>query len=167
MRKLIVVAGLAAVSLSATAASPGHRVPGTWQVTTSTHFTQGGIQIPPEVKQQMEAHGIKMPGMGEPHTFTHCLTPEESAKDVHPDFGKSCKTTAWEWSGDRFHAAFTCNDNGQAMHGTADGTMAANGKAYSGNVRMEGDNPHMGGHFVMEGESSGKWLGPTCGKDAE
>jgi hypothetical protein len=31
---------------------------------------------------------------------------------------------------------------------------------------MEGDNPHMGGHFVMEGESSGKWLGQTCDKSA-
>lgn len=167
MRKLAVVIAIAAATVSATAASPTHRAPGLWQVTINTHFTEGGIQIPPEARQQMEAHGIKMPDMSAPRTFRHCLTPEEAAKDEHHDFGgKSCKTTEWKWSGDRFHAAFTCDGNGQAMHGTADGTMAANGKSYSGNVRMEGNNPHMGGHFVMEGESSGKWIGPTCGKDA-
>jgi hypothetical protein len=166
MRKLIIVAGIAAASLSATAASPGLRVPGLWQATISTHFTQGGIQIPPEVKQQMEAHGMKMPDMGAPRTFEHCLTPEEAAKDARPSFGESCKTTQWKRSGDRFHAEFTCNGNGQGMHGTAEGSMAADGKSYHGTVRMEGDNPRMGGHFVMEGESSGKWLGPTCDKNA-
>jgi hypothetical protein len=165
MRKLIIVAGIAVASLSATAASPTHRAPGLWQVSVSTHFTQGGIQIPPDVRQQMAAHGIKMPDMGTPHTFTNCLTPEEAAKDVHPDFGgKSCTTTEWTRSGNRFHAAFTCNGNGQAMRGTADGTMAADGKSYQSTVRTEGDNPQLGGHFVMEGESSGKWLGATCGK---
>jgi hypothetical protein len=164
MRKLIVVA-IAAAALSATAAPQSHRVPGLWEVTVSTHFTQGGIQIPPEARKQMEAHGIKMPDMSGPHTFKHCLTPEEAAKDVHPDFsgGKSCKTTEWKWSGGRFHAAFTCNGNGENTQGRVDGTMSPGGKSYQGTVHMEGDDPHMGGHFVMEGQSSGKWLGPACG----
>ncbi|HJP99410.1 MAG TPA: DUF3617 domain-containing protein [Rhodanobacteraceae bacterium] len=163
MRKLIVVA-IAAAALSATAAPQSHRAPGLWEVTVSTHFTQGGIQIPPEARRQMEARGIKMPDMGAPHTFKHCLTPEEAAKDEHPDFGgKSCKTTQWNWSGDRFHAEFTCNSNGQDMRGRVDGTMSPGGKGFEGTVHMEGDDPHMGGHFVMEGQSSGKWLGPSCG----
>lgn len=162
MRKLIVVA-IATVALSATAAPPSHRVPGLWEITISTHFTQGGIQIPPEARKQMEAHGIKMPDMGAPHTMKHCLTPEEAAKDVHPDFGKSCTTNEWKWSGNRFHAVFTCNGHEGAMHGRADGTMSPSGKAYEATVHMEGDDPHMGGHFVMEGQSSGKWLGASCG----
>jgi hypothetical protein len=164
VRKLIVVA-IATAALSATAAPQSHRAPGLWEVTISTHFTQGGIQIPPEARQQMEAHGIKMPDMSAPRTLKHCLTPEEAAKDVHPDFsgGKSCKTTDWKWSGNRFHTEFTCNDNGQDTHGRVDGTMSPGGKAYQATVHMEGDDPHMGGHFVMEGQSSGKWLGPTCG----
>ncbi|MGH8216929.1 MAG: DUF3617 domain-containing protein [Rhodanobacteraceae bacterium] len=168
MRKLVVVVAIAAATLSATAAAPTQRAPGLWQVTASMHFTKGGVQIPPEVRQQMEAHGIKMPDLTAPHTYKHCLTPEEAAKDVHPDFSgdKSCQTTQWKLSGEHFHAEFACNERGQSMHGKVDGTMAANGKAYTGNVRMEGNSPQMGGQFVMEGESSGKWLGPTCGKDA-
>lgn len=162
MRKLIVVA-IAAAALSATAAPSSHRVPGLWEITVSTHFTQGGIQIPPEARKQMEAHGMKMPDMGAPQTMKHCLTPEEAARDVHPDFGKSCKTTEWQWSGDRFHAAFNCNGHEGAMHGQADGTMSPSGKAYEATVHVEGDNPHMGGHYVMEGRSSGKWLGASCG----
>ncbi len=163
MRKLIVVA-IAAAALSATAAPSSHRVPGLWEITISTHFTQGGIQIPPEARKQMEARGIKMPDIGAPRTIKHCLTPEEAAKDVHPDFGgKSCTTNEWKWSGNQFHAVFNCNENGRNTHGTVDGTMSQGGKAYQGTVHMEGDDPHMGGHFVMEGQSSGKWLGPTCG----
>ena len=164
MRKLIVVA-IAVAALSATAAPRSHRMPGLWQVTTSMHFTEGGIQIPPEVRQQMQARGMKMPDMSTPHTFKQCLTPEEAAKDEHPEFrnDKTCRTTDWNWSGDRFHAEFTCSEQGGATHGSVDGTVSAGGKAYSGTVRMEGDNPHMGGHFMMQGQSSGKWLGPTCG----
>lgn len=140
-------------------------MPGLWQVTTSMHFTEGGIQIPPQVRQQMQAQGIKMPDFGAPHTFKQCLTPEEAAKDEHPDFSndKTCRTTDWNWSGDHFHAEFTCSEQGNATHGSVDGTVSSNGKAYSGTVRMQGDNPHMGGHFAMQGQSSGKWLGPTCG----
>lgn len=169
MRKLIVVVAITAAALSATAAAPTHRTPGLWEVTTSMHFTQGGVQIPPAVRQQMEAHGIKMPDMTAPHTLEQCLTPEEAAKDEHPHFGgdKSCRTTQWNWSGDHFHAEFTCDSGGQTMHGKVDGTMASGGKAYTGTVRMEGSNPHLGGQFVMEGESSGKWLGPTCGKGTQ
>jgi hypothetical protein len=166
MRKLTVVVAIAAVALSATAAAPTHRTPGLWEVTTSMHFTQGGIQIPPAVRQQMEAHGIKVPDLTEPRTFKQCLTPEEAARDAHPDFSgdKSCRTTKWNRSGENFHAEFTCDNNGQAMHGAVDGSMTSGGKAYTGTVRMEGNNPAMGGQFVMEGNSSGKWLGPTCGK---
>jgi len=163
MRKLIVVA-IAAAALSATAAPSSHRRPGLWEITVSTHFTQGGIQIPPEARKQMEAHGMKMPDMTRPHTYKHCLTPEEAAKDTHPEFGdQSCKTNEWKWSGNQFHAEFTCNEHGQATRGRVDGSVSSSGKAYQGTVHMEGDDPHMGGHYMMEGESSGKWLGPNCG----
>ena len=169
MRKLIAVVAIAAVTLSASAAAPTHRTPGLWEVTTSMHFTQGGIKIPPEVLQQMQAHGIKMPDMTSPHTFKQCLTPEDAAKDEHPDFSndKSCRTTQSKWSGDHFHAEFTCDGDGQSMRGKVDGTMTSDGKAYTGTVQMAGNNPHMGGQFVMEGKSSGKWLGPTCPKGAQ
>ena len=51
-------------------------------------------------------------------------------------------------------------------HGVIDGRIGSGGKSYAGTFRMEGDDPHMGGHFVMAGQSSGKWLGPTCARDA-
>jgi hypothetical protein len=168
MRKFVVVVAIAAATLSATAAAPTHRTPGLWEVTTGMHFTQGGIQIPPAVRQQMEAHGIKVPNLTAPRTFKQCLTPEEAARDAHPDFSgdKSCRTTKWNRSGEHFHAEFTCDSDGQTIHGKVDGSMASDGKTYTGTVRMEGNNPAMGGQFVMEGESSGKWLGPSCGKTA-
>lgn len=130
MRKTIVVVAIAAVALSATAAAPTHRTPGLWEVTTSMHFTQGGVQIPPAIRQQMEARGIKMPDMAAPHTFQQCLTPEEAAKDEHPDFrsDKSCRTTQSKWSGEHFHAEFTCDGHGQTMQGKVDGTMSSGGK---------------------------------------
>lgn len=167
MRKLAVFALAAVIPLACPAATP-QRVPGLWEVTTAFQFTQGGVQIPPEVRQQMAASGIKMPDMSRPRTFKQCLTAEEIARDEQMQFSQdgSCKTTRSKWSGDGFHAEFTCSNRGKPSHGSVDGTIGAGGKAYAGNFRMEGNDPQLGGHYVMEGKTSGKWLGPTCGKTA-
>ena len=170
MRKLAaaITTIIAGAMLSATAATPTHRVPGQWEVTTSMHFTKGGVQIPPELRQQMAARGMKMPDFTAPHTFKQCLTAEEIARDEQMKFSKdeSCKTTSSKWSGDSFHAEFTCSNRGNPAHGSVDGTISAGGKAYTGNFRMEGNDREMGGAYAMEGKSSGRWLGPTCSKGA-
>jgi hypothetical protein len=166
MRPSILTAFIVAIAVLPGIALAAHRVPGEWQITSQMHFTQGGIQIPPEVMAQMKARGIKMPAIGAPHAFRECLTPAQAAKDDHPDFSndKSCRMQDAAWSGDHFHAAFACSGGEGPRHGTIDGSISDGGKRYAGTFRMEGDNPHMGGHFVMEGQSSGQWLGPTCGK---
>lgn len=164
MRKLIALAIAASLSLPLIAATP-HRVPGLWQVTTSMRFTQGGIQIPPEVREQMAASGMKIPDFSKPHTFKHCVTAEEAASDDQPGFtnDESCKTTSSKWTGGQFHAEFTCSGRAGPTTSVVDGTMTAGGKAYAGTFRSEGNNPEMGGHFVMQGQASGKWVGPNCG----
>lgn len=167
MRKRMWFVGLGFAAALPLVAYAAHRTPGLWEITTGMHFAQGGIQIPPEVRAQMQARGVKLPDMTAPHTFKKCLTPEQAAKDEHPDFseGQSCTSQNAKWSGDRFHAEITCSGNGGPRHGVIDGSIGSGGRSYSGNFRMEGDDPHLGGHYVMEGQSSGKWLGPTCGKD--
>lgn len=166
MRKLA-FAAVAAVAMTATAAAPIHLAPGQWEATTSMHFSQGGIQIPPEIRQQMEARGMQVPDFSQPHTYKSCLTPEEAARDLqHFTDNSSCKTTNMQWSGEHFHAELACTVAGGQTHGVVDGTLSADGKSYAGTMRMEGDQPMMGGHFVMEGQASGKWLGPTCDKTA-
>ena len=168
MRKLAVVIVIAGAAFSATAAAPFHRLPGEWEVTTGMHFTQGGVQIPPGIRQQMEASGVKIPDFTKPHTFKQCLTAEEIARDEQMQFNKdqSCKTTNSKWSGNRFHAEFDCSSRGGTTHGSVDGTITPDGKTYAGNFRMEGNQPELGGAYVMEGNTSGKWLGATCGKSA-
>jgi hypothetical protein len=168
MRPSILSAAIVAIAALPCVAQAAHRVPGQWEVTTTMNFVQGGIQIPPEVQAQMKARGIKMPNFAEPHTYKHCLTPEEAAKDEHPDFSenKECTSQNAKWSGDHFHADITCGGNGGTRHGVIDGDIGSGGESYAGTFKMEGDDPHMGGHFVMQGQSSGKWMGPTCAKDA-
>jgi len=168
MRQSTLSATIIAIAVLPCAAQAAHRVPGQWEVTTQMHFVQGGIQIPPEVMAQMKARGIKMPDFGTPHTFKQCLTVERAARDEHPDFSqdKRCTSQNAKWSGDHFHADITCGGNEGPRHGVADGSIGSGGRSYAGTFRMEGENPHMGGHFVMQGQSSGKWLGPTCAKDA-
>lgn len=166
MRQSILYAAIIAIAALPCMAHAAHRVPGQWEVTSQMHFVQGGVQIPPEVMAQMKARGMKMPAIGAPHTFKTCLTAEDAAKDEHPDFSedKSCKTQSARWSGDHFHAEFTCSGGEGPRHGTIDGSIGHGGKSYTGTFRMEGDNPRMGGRFVMEGQSSGKWLGRVCRK---
>lgn len=163
MRKLVFVA-ITAVTLAATATTPIHRVPGQWEVTSSVHFTKGGIRIPPEVRQQMAASGMKMPDFTAPRTFKQCLTAEQIARDEQMQFNQdeSCKTTNSKWSGGTFHAEFACSNNGKPTNGSVDGVIAAGGKAYTGDFRVEGNDPALGGAYAMEGKTSGKWLGPTC-----
>lgn len=165
MHKLTMIAFAAALPGAALAA---HRMPGQWETTSSMRFTQGGPHIPPELLAQMQARGIKMPGMGEPHTFKSCLTPEKAAREEHPEFSdnKSCKQTNTPWSGNHFHAEFSCMEHGGETHGVVDGEVSDGGKRFMGASRVEGQNPALGGHFVMEGHYAGLWLGPTCSKDA-
>lgn len=167
MHKLVALALIALISLPCIAAS-SHRTPGLWQVTSSMTFVQGGIQIPPEVRQKMAASGIQLPDFSKPTTFKYCLTPEAALRDEQPQFtnDNSCTASKPSWSGSKFHSEFSCNQKGSPMHGKVEGTMSGDGKTYSGSVHIEGENPAMGGHYVMEGHASGKWLGPACGKDA-
>ena len=167
MRKstcVIVAVSLAAASFTASAA---HRKPGMWEATSSMHFIKGGPVFPPEVLARMKQQGIKMPDFSAPHTYRHCVTPEQAAKDEHPDFGpqKDCTMVNANWSGNHFHGDMVCKTAEGESHGSYDGTIDSSGESYSGTFHVTGNNPHMGGQFEMEGQGSGKWLGATCGKD--
>jgi hypothetical protein len=159
---------VAAVAVTATAAAPTHRVPGEWETTNSMRFSAGGVQIPPAIRQQMQAHGIKLPDFSKPHTFKYCLSPEEAARDQQGfSENKNCKTTNLRWSGEHFHVEFTCTAGGGQTHGVVDGSISADGKAYAGTMRMQGDEPALGGRYAMQGKTSGQWLDPTCSQGAD
>lgn len=166
MRKTSLWILLPALLVLPAAANAAHRKPGLWEVTSSMRFTKGGPQIPPEALAQMKQHGIdpaKIFG-GEPRTFKQCLTPEEAAKDENPQIGgKDCTMQNAAWSGNTFHGEMMCHHGPNETHGTFTGTL--DGDSYTGNTHVEGSDPQLGGAFVMEGNFSGKWLGPTCGKD--
>lgn len=159
---VVVTAALPCVALAA------HRAPGQWEITSTMRFSQGGPQLPPELLAKMRARGVSLPGSGEPHTYKVCLTPEQAAKEDHPDLrqDKACKVTNTAWSGNHFHSEISCNGNGNERHGVTDGDVSDGSKRVVGTIRMEGQNPHMGGHYVMEGHTTGRWIGPTCSKEA-
>lgn len=165
MHKLTPVMLAAAVLPCAALAQ--HREPGQWAVTTQMRFTQGGPQIPAELRAKMEARGVALPGTGTPHTFKTCLTAADAAKEDHPDFNqnKDCKLSSAAWSGTHFHADINCNRNGSVMHGVVDGEVGDGGKRVTASARMAGQNPALGGAFVMESHTSGQWIGPVCSKD--
>lgn len=161
----LALASLAAVPCIVLAA---HRLPGQWQVTVTSRFSQGGPQIPPQLRAQLEARGMKLPGSGEPHTYKTCLTPADAAKD-QPDISKhgTCQLSHAAWSGNHYHADISCHQAGGDMHGAVDGEVSDGGRRASSTAHMEGANPQLGGHFVMESLASAQWLGPTCSKDTD
>ena len=147
-------------------ANAAHRKPGLWEGTTTLHFTKGGPQIPPEALARMKQQGIDPSKLfGSPHTYKHCLTPEEAAKDEHPQFGGNCTTTAATWSGDHFHGEMTCHQGQHDSHGTFDATLQQGGESYAGTMHVEGSDPQLGGDYAMDGSFSGKWMGAQCGKE--
>lgn len=165
MRKLMgfVAAVTAALPFVVSAA---HVKPGLWQATSQMNFTKGGPQIPPEALAEMQKRGIKLPDWSAPHTYTHCVTPEEAAKWDHPQFDANgkCQKQKSSWSGNTFHGEFTCKSAEGIMHTTVDAVTSGD-TAYAGKMHSEGNNPQLGGDYVMEGQFSGKWLGADCGKD--
>jgi hypothetical protein len=163
MHKLLIIGITAAVVLPLAAAAAEHRKPGLWQVTVQTNFTKGGPQISPQQKAQMQQMGVKIPGMGGATTTQNCLTPEQAAKDDHPDISHGdCQLQNQNWSGHTFTADMQCNGHGSTAHGHIQ--FVTNGDtSYTGTSHMEGNNPHLGGDFTMESQLSGQWQSADCG----
>lgn len=163
MRKLSYVAAATALLLSF-AADAGHRRPGLWQITIQSNFTKGGPQIPPDQLAKMQQLGMKIPGMGGgPQTMQMCLTPEQAAKDDNPDPGRGdCQVLNKTWSGDHFSGDLVCHGREGDMHGHID-AVASGDTSYTATSHIEGNNPHLGGDFAMDGQSSGQWQSADCG----
>lgn len=168
MRASILFAAVVAAAALPGLALAAHQRPGLWQLTSQMHFTKGGPQIPPELRARMQARGMHLPDFGAPHTFKHCVTPEQAAKQEHPDFGqdKDCRMVSGAWSGDSFHGEMVCNKSSGPSHGTFDATLGGDGTSMTMHSRVQGNAPQFGGDYEMDMHSEGHWLGPTCGKDA-
>lgn len=164
MNKTLVLGVTAAMLLPLAVSAAGHRKPGLWDTTVQMNFIKGGPQIPPDQLAKMQQMGIKLPMMGgEPHTFKHCVTPEEAAKDDHPETGNGdCQMQNQKWSGDSFSADMICHGRQGDMHGNIKASFS-NDSTYTATTHMEGTSPHMGGDFAMESQISAKWLGADCG----
>lgn len=160
MRKVLWVVLFAALPCVALAA---HHKPGLWEGTSQMQFVKGGPQIPPELQAEMKRRGLEMP-FNEAHTFKHCVTPEEAARDEHPEVGSKNCTVKGTWSGDSFHGEVVCRVGGHPSHGVFDATLHG-GESYAGTMHVEGNEPELGGDYVMEGKFSGKWIGASCGKE--
>ena len=163
VNKLLMLGVTAAMVLPLAAAATEHRKPGLWQITLQTNFTKGGPQIPPDQLAKMQQLGIKMPGMGGPSIIQSCLSPEEAAKDDHPDSGRGdCQLQNESWSGNSFSADLICHGREGDMHGHEQFTSSGN-TSYTGTAHIEGNNPHLGGDFAMDNQISGQWQGADCG----
>ena len=167
MRKLMGLFAVSAVTLPLAVSAGTHVKPGLWEDTSQMNFTKGGPQIPPEALAEMQKHGMKIPDWSAPHTYKHCVTPEQAAKYDHPQFDKdkNCQMQKSDWSGNTFHGEFLCKDKGGTSHTTIDVVMNGD-SAYAGKIHSEGSSPSLGGDYVMEGQISGKWLG-ACSKDLD
>jgi hypothetical protein len=169
MNKLLLLGLGAVLVLPLAASAAGHRKPGLWEITTTMKYTKGGPQIPPEQLAKMQQLGIKMPSMGsgEPQVIQQCLTAEQAAKEDHPQTqaARECEMQNPSWSGNTFTGDMVCHSHGGEMHGHITSTYSGD-SSFSGSSTLEGKSPAMGGDFVMEQTSSGKWLGADCGNVA-
>jgi hypothetical protein len=166
MRIPTVVAVLAAfVAFSAAA---DHRKPGQWEITVTNTFPNGAPpmpSIPPEKLAQMKAAGVNIPPMlmdpTAPHTIKQCLTPEQAAKDDHPDFGrKDCQVANAKWDGSSFSGDITCKMGQGTAHGHVKATMTSS-ESYTATTDMTATGTRMG-DFSMTSTIQAKWLGADC-----
>ncbi|MBV9840125.1 MAG: DUF3617 domain-containing protein [Sphingomonadaceae bacterium] len=105
MRWRILLGAFATAALSTTAGA-GIVQPGMWRTTTTvTAVDMPGA--PSGIAQMMKGH---------PNTFTHCVTPDEAAKDPRALISndKSCQFKNYSMAGGKLDATMICNHGGGA-----------------------------------------------------
>jgi Protein of unknown function (DUF3617) len=145
MRRWKVASCIALAGLS-TAAGAGIVQPGLWQ-TTSTVSAVDMPGAPPEVAAMMKGH---------PNVFTHCVTPDEAAKDPRALLAsdKSCTFKNYSMAGGKLNATMVCQQHGGTMTVTSSGSYTPTSYAATSHMVMTGN-----GGMNMTASVSSKLIG--------
>jgi hypothetical protein len=146
MRRVIMLGLTATAGLAGFAGAESMIRPGLWK-TTSIVTAVDMPGAPPQVAAMMK---------GKPTTVSHCVTPEEVAKDPRAlmQTDKSCKVQQFSMAGGRMSATMVCQQRGASMTVRSAGTYTPTSYTATASMVMTG-----GGGMKMTTNVSSKLIG--------
>ena len=142
--------------------------PGLWEIQSRSHVDGQAMpdmaaamkDVPPQMRQQMEAM-MAQQGVGmSPRGIQVCVTPEQAKRNAIPvQDDKRCQVTWQKPSGKRLSYQIRCNNPPSQGEGWVEIISETAWKSDMTMRTQEG-----GRQQSMRSESSGRWLGPDCGR---
>lgn len=131
--------------------------PGNWDYNIRfTEFDMGG-DLPPDARAMVQGM------MAKPITISHCLTPEEAAKNDATAFTgeamKDCTISKFDRSGGNIDMAMACVTEGMTRNMTMKGSFTATSYTLAMDQSMTGGPAPM----TMKGTMTGKRTGDCAG----
>lgn len=154
---------LALIANAAIVWAAGPMKAGLWEMTTKSDAMKDMPKISPEQMEQMKKMGVNMPQMKEGGMVMKVCISKEMAERDQPPMGQNesgCESKNFRRQGKGYSVDIVCDNAQMKGTGTVKGT-------YSSDERFTSVNDFKGtaqGHPVnSHTESSGKWLGASCG----
>ena len=164
MRKTaIALPMLILIATAATVWAAGPMKAGLWEMTTRSDAMKGVPKMSPEQMEQMKKMGVNMPQMKEGGMVMKVCISKEMAERDQPPTGHNesgCESKNFRRQGNGYSMDIVCDNAHMKGTGTVKGTYSGSEgftsvSDFKGTAQGRPVNTHS--------ESSGKWLGASCG----
>ena len=154
---------LALITSAATVWAAGPMKAGLWEMTTKSDAMKSMPKMSPEQMEQMKKMGVSIPQMKEGGMVVKVCISKEMAERDQPPMGNSesgCESKNFKRQGNGYSLDIVCDNAHMKGTGTVKGTYSSD-KGFTSVNDFKGTAQ---GHPVnSHSETSGKWLGASCG----
>ena len=136
---------------------------GLWEMTTKSDAMKSMPKMSPEQMEQMRKMGVSMPQMKEGGMAVKVCISKEMAERDQPPMGHSesgCESKNFKRQGNGYSMDIVCDSAHMKGTGTVKGTYSS-GEGFTSVSDFKGTA--QGRPVNSHSESSGKWLGASCG----
>lgn len=162
-RTAVALTMLTLITGAATVWAAGPMKAGLWEITTKSDAMKSMPKMSPEQMEQMKKMGVNMPQMkGGGMVVKMCISKEMAERD-QPPMGQNesgCESKNFKRQGNGYSLDLVCDNAHMKGTGTVKGTYT-NSETFTSVSDFKGTA--QGRPVKSHTESSGKWLGASCG----
>jgi hypothetical protein len=159
----IALTTLTLITTAATVWAAGPMKAGLWEMTTKSDAMKSMPKMSPEQMEQMKKMGVNMPQMKEGGMVVKVCISKEMAERDQPPMGQNesgCESKNFKRQGNGYSVDIVCDNAHMKGTGTVKGTYTS-GESFTSVNDFKGTA--QGRPVNSHTESSGKWLGASCG----
>jgi hypothetical protein len=154
---------LTLITTAATVWAAGPMKAGLWEMTTKSDAMKSMPKMSPEQMEQMKKMGVNIPQMKEGGMVVKVCISKEMAERDQPPMGHNesgCESKNFRRQGNGYSMDIVCDNAHMKGTGTVKGTYSS-GEGFTSVYDFKGTA--QGRPVNSHSESSGKWLGASCG----